>query len=137
MHAPVKLVLSILTFCMLLVACRRSSPADSALHQKIVGTWAWTPVEAQTSGGVTTFAANGNFVFKGTNRWATGAKEFSYEGTWQIQDGILIFTLTKTSEPKYMPVGKVDRCKIIRADDRDLMLFAPSENSTNISHRIN
>jgi hypothetical protein len=59
-EAPVKLVLSILTFCMLLVACRRSSPADGALHQKIVGSW-------ETLNGVTTFAANGNFVFKSSN----------------------------------------------------------------------
>jgi hypothetical protein len=121
---------------MLLIACRRSSSGDSALRQKIVGTWGWTP-EGRTSGGVTTFSANGNFVSKSTNRWATGSKEFSYEGTWRIQDGILISAYTKTSEPKYMPIGKVDRCQVIRAEDRDLVVFVPSENSTNILHRIN
>jgi hypothetical protein len=126
----VKLVLSILTFCMLLVACRRSSPTDSALRQKIVGTW-------QISYGVTILAANGNFVCKATNRWSTGSKEFSYEGTWQLQDGILIFTYTKTSEPKYMPVGKVERCQVIRAEEQELALFFPSENETNILRRIN
>src|SRR5882724_12090062 len=124
MHAPVKLVLSILTLCMLLVACRRSSPADSALRQKIVGTWEM-PRKDGASVGFTTFAANGNFVHKSTNRWATGSKEFSYEGTWQLQDGILIFTYKKTSEPKYMPVGKVERCQVIRAEDRDLVLLSP------------
>jgi len=96
------------------------------------------PREDGTSRGFTTFAANGNFVHKSTNPWANGSKEFSYEGTCQLQHEILIFTYTKTSEPKYMPVGKVERCQIIRAEEEELALWSgKSENSTNILRRIN
>ena len=92
-------------------------------------------VGSQGGGGATTLAADGTFVSKSTNRWTGGSKQFSYEGTWEIKDGVLAFTNVKTSEPKFMPVGKLDRLQIIRADDRELAFLDSSENRTNILKR--
>ena len=74
---------------------------------------------------------------KSTNRWTGGSKEFSYEGTWDVKDGVLTLTYVKTSEPKSMPVGKLERWPIIRADDRELAVLDSSENRTNILLRSN
>lgn len=79
--------------------------------------------------------AEGKFVSRSTNRWAGGSKEFSYEGTWELKDGILTFTYLKTSERKDMPAGKSERLEIIRVDDTQLVVLDWSENRTNILWR--
>jgi len=74
----------------------------------------------EPSEGVTTLAPDGKFVSNSTNRWSSGSREFAYEGTWQVKDGILNLTYTKTSESKVMPVGRIEHCKIIRLNEDEL-----------------
>lgn len=61
--------------------------------------------------------SNGSFRTTVTNT----SKQFSYEGKWEISNGILITTLTNTSEPKYEPPGRIDRFKILRLDESELV----------------
>ena len=107
-----------------LAACQRRdvssmSPTDAKLREKLLGTWTWGG-EPEGSAGVNTLAPDGKFVSSSTNRWSSGSREFAYEGTWQVKDGILHLTYTKTSEPKDMPVGRIERYKIIRIDAEEL-----------------
>ena len=125
-----------LVFGVLVNACHRPASNDRTLGAELVGTWRWA-AGTQGGGGATVLGADGKFVSKSTNRWASGSKEFSYEGRWDVKDGILTFSYLKTSEPKYMPVGKSDRMEIIRVDERELALLDFSENRTNILWRRN
>lgn len=115
--------------------CDRRNSGDSTLGQKLVGTWVW-PVGSEGGAGATTLGADGRFVSRITNRWAGGSKEFNYEGTWGVEHGILTFTYIKTSEPTYMPAGKVDHSQILGVRDPELALL-DSDNRTNTLKRSN
>lgn len=128
---PLRLVMLL---SVVLTACNQSVSGDNDLHRKLVGTWVWA-IGAQGGGGVTTLAADGSFISKSTNRWTGGSKEFRYEGKWKAGEGVLTLTCLKTSEPEHIPVGKLDRFKIVRADNRELAILDSSENRTNILQR--
>jgi hypothetical protein len=135
-NEPMRFVPFAIVLGMVVTACHRPASSDDALRQKLVGTWVWS-IGTEGGVGATTLAPDGSFVSKSMNRWPGGSKEFSYEGRWEIKDGLLTFTYLKTSEPEAMPVGKLEHLEIIRADNRELALLDSSENRTNILRRSN
>lgn len=120
--------LGFLALALLVAACgcrdkARLSPADQALHDKIVGTWVLGNPGPSRSGGETTLMPDGTFICRATNRWANGSREFAYNGTWSVRSGSLLFTYTKTSEPTNVPMGSVDLSRILRLDEQNLILI--------------
>ena len=98
------------------------SSTDGKLGEKLLGTWTWGGEKPTGSGGVTILTPDGKFVSGSTNRWRSGSREFAYEGTWHVKDGILNFTYAKTSEPIAMPAGRIEHYNIIRLDEDELAI---------------
>lgn len=106
---------------LLLLVCgplRAVAQSDFDLRRSISGTWFGTN---SSFSGTTTIRADRTFATRVTyNPPAYGPKSVEIDGRWQILDGYLIYTVTKTTEPEDEPVGHVDRYKIIRLNGTEL-----------------
>ena len=79
----------------------------------MIGTW-----KSGAEGNVN-ISSDGSFSSK---FYSSNKLIVSYEGIWQVKDGVWITTITKASGTRhYDPVGTVDRMKIIRVDDHELV----------------
>ena len=92
-----------------LVAIVGCGQRDSALRQKITGTWGLT-----NGLGVITIAADGSLLF----RFTGSTQSWTYEGTWQLKDGQIVITTTKSNS---IPCSDVMLARIIRADGHELV----------------
>ena len=116
---------------MLLSGCGRE---DTKLRQQISGTWkrdntTWTRDEVAEM----TLSTNGAFVTK----WTTAKWKLTIEGIWTVQGGVLILKSTNClaeGTTNYMPVGTVERSKIIQADGS--VLVVEDADSGRDSYRI-
>lgn len=129
----------LLTLSALLCSCGGSqeahlTQADRGLEQKVLGTWIYGDDKPGVgwSGGVTTLLQNRTFASRSTNRWAGGSKEFAYQGTWRVVEGVVVFTYTESSEPKDVPVGSSNRYEIVRLDEQELTTMDLSSGMTNL-----
>lgn len=107
---------------LLLLGCGRS---DTQLQKTVVGSW------ARDSYFKMTLSPDGSFV----SQWTSSNKSLTYQGTWKIQGGCMISTVTNRigeGYPNYERVGSVDRYAIIRADSTGL---AYSNNNQIISFK--
>ena len=100
---------------LLLTGCSRH---DAKLADQVAGTW----MSAHT---VWTLSPDGSFHshLAGTN--AGIIKEAVYDGTWSVQDGFLVTTITQRSSQNLTnlaSIGQVDHQKIVRLDSTRLVL---------------
>ena len=82
---------------LLLVACHR----ETELREQVTGTW----VPDNTFD--MTLAADGSLI----SRWTLPAKSVEYQGTWKIQSGKVVSTITNCiaqGTTNVQPVGTVD-----------------------------
>ena len=96
---------------LLLAGCRRG---DTELHDQIAGTWKGPGTFEMT------LAADGTFVSQST----LPAKRLTYQGTWKVQDGGVVSTLTNCNAEgttNFQAVGSVEHWAILRADRTDLV----------------
>jgi hypothetical protein len=123
-HLVTALSLFLIGLCNILSAQETQKPlSDAEMRQKIVGTWQLNSKSALgtlSAKGTYTIFTNGTFETKGTivNNAGKKVATLNYEGEWQIQAGVFVETITKTSDPMLAPVGKVARDKIIKVDDK-------------------
>lgn len=97
------------------------SPSDQEIRAKIVGTWI---VDTQVPNGISikgyvTLASDHTFVSKGTLKAGDKEQEIEYEGKWEIKEGVLIETITKSNN-KGPTVGTVTRDKVTRITEDEL-----------------
>jgi len=82
---------------------------DEQLQSKLTGSWF-------AAFGTLTMGANGTFISKWTN--AVSTNEFIYEGTWRVEDGVLIVSCTKSNGA---PFSDTNYFNIIRVNERELV----------------
>jgi hypothetical protein len=95
--------------------------SDTGIRQKIVGTWivdSHSPSGSSMKGTVI-ILSDGSLVAKVTIIRKNSEEDFEYEGTWQVKDGFLIETVTR-SHSRLAVKGHVTRDKIIRLDTHEL-----------------
>jgi hypothetical protein len=111
----VRFTFSIGLLILLLTACGRH---EAKSQNQLVGTW------ARTGSGAMTLAADGSFRSGWTNRLANPTTDWTYEGTWKVQDGFLICVVTNASSrhaTNVAAVGDVERYRIIQLDGTQLI----------------
>lgn len=107
----VKTTLPIVGLSLLLIGCGRS---DAHLQKEVVGSW------ARDSQFKMTLSPDGSFV----SHWATTNKNLTYQGTWNVQNGNMICTVTNCISQgwtNFARVGSVESYAIIRADSTGLV----------------
>jgi len=102
----------------------KADPAisDTDIRRRIIGTWI---ADASSHNGTSmvgavTFDANGTLAAKIVIIRGDRKEDIRYEGTWQVERGKMIETVTR-SNAKWTPVGKITRDTIIRVDDDELV----------------
>jgi len=117
-----------LALCLLLSACKQQLSGDANLQKQLTGTWSsWWGGGSLTN--VTTVSADGHYsrIGVGTN----GMVLARCEGVLKVQDGCLVDTMTKHSEPN-VPLPYTNRAAIVRAGDREWALkrYSSEKNET-------
>jgi hypothetical protein len=110
---------------------------DEMLREKIVGIWA---ADGICLHGVITNTPDGKSF---SRQWVAGtncnvAVTAYLESKWTIKDGVLIDTVTKSSNTNITPVGGEYRARIIHVDDKQLVTLplGLSPTSTNVVRRV-
>lgn len=81
----------------------KASATDNQLRDKIVGTWKYS---FSFLTGITIYNESGAFNGMGQLRLPDNEMNIYVKGTWTVQDGKLIETVTESSSPEVLPVGK-------------------------------
>jgi hypothetical protein len=95
----------------------------------------WHVDKAEPSGGdfhsTIKVASNGSYTCQITSHSPSdGLRKSGLEGTFQVKDGVLIDTMTKNSNTNAV-LPMISRYRILRADDRELVLESKTSYSTN------
>ena len=99
----------IISLSLLLTACGRH---DAKLAKKIGGTW------NDGSNDVITMSHDGSFS---DTIYSKGRTNF-FAGTWQVNDGFLILTLTNAvPADSHEPIGSVRRLEVVHVDEHQLV----------------
>jgi hypothetical protein len=123
--ALVKLTLSLFTVILLLTACRQhKESADDKMQKALAGTWIF---EGKYASGDNheqriSVAPDGNYILTIIRPGRTnGPRPISVEGTFRVEGGFLVDTLTKVDQTN-APVLTPTRIRIIRIDGREFVL---------------
>ena len=101
----------ILGLSLLLVGCNRQ---DAQLQKKVIGSWARDTYFQMT------LSPDGSFV----SHWTTTNASPTYKGTWKVQAGTMISTITNciaNGTTNFERVGSVDSFTIVRANSKELV----------------
>lgn len=106
-----KTAFTVVALSLLLFGC---GCGDARLQKEVVGNWMRDNYFKMT------LYPNGSFI----SHWASTNRTLTFEGTWKIQDGCMVTTLsncTAVGTTDFERVGSVDRYVIIRADSTGLV----------------
>ena len=101
----------IATLCLLLFGCGRG---DAQLQKEVTGDW------TRGSYFQMSLSPDGSFV----SRWAITNVNLTYQGTWKIEGGSMVSTITNCiaeGTTNYERVGSVEHWAIIRVDSTGLV----------------
>src|SRR5256885_11420260 len=96
-------------------------PPDSEAAKLLLGSWA-VPVEPYRGvikAGGFTFRANGTFTSFSVVQSHGEDLRVDGEGKWSVQGGILIETVTKSSQPDILPPGLLTRDTLLSVTEKE------------------
>lgn len=120
-------MLSFVLLGMLLTGCGRR---ETTIQNQVAGTWFHDDSYYRC---VMKLVSDGSFHSRCTTTFTNATYEWSYDGTWEVKDGVLISTITNSSTKNtdhFEPVGTVDRVRIVEIDGSHLALAI--EDQTNL-----
>ena len=131
-----RLVLAFLALAHVMTACNRRDEAkptsgDVQLRNRMTGSWFQNDGHLK---GMLTLAADGSFSAGWTNVAANPTRAWTFEGNWQIANGVCAMKLTKSRSWNITNshlVGSVEHWRIVRADDQELVWVSESVGQTN------
>ena len=123
-----KFALSFLALAVLLGGCSKGvelkrPSSDDEIRQKLPGTYL-VKLDYASGGnkGTTTFTPEGGLFTKLALTRSNETRNVTYEGYWQVQDGILLTTITNTDNTEVRAViGRTNRLKIVSLDGHELV----------------
>ena len=114
------------------LATHRSHDRDDVLRAAIIGTWILT--DHPLGSGETTYLIDGCATASlYTNASELNPLEASIKGTWIVENGKLITTVTEATPPEILPVGHVSTCWIESVTIHQLVLI--TEDKTRLVQR--
>ncbi len=117
-----KFISPILALSVLAAACS-TSPGDSKIQQKLVGTWTTDSPSPGIGNETVNNRADGTYVLI---RSANATNAITEEGTWQVKGGFFIATPTKTPWPDDPATFEVWSNKVLRIDAGKMVLLNSS-----------
>jgi hypothetical protein len=114
---------SILAILALIVSACNQNP-DARAQKLLVGTWSMTAnYEWGYNATITiSIGPDGKYVCQVVGRGESGTERtFDMQGTWHVQNGVLIDTMIYNSTTNYT-LPSVSRGRIVRIDNREMLL---------------
>jgi hypothetical protein len=112
-----KIGIALMAFGFLLTPCKGG---DEEIRQQVVGNWAIGKYYT------TTFGADGSFNSKIAAATTNGIHTNNWSGTWKVQNGIMIFTITnRFPDPRgtrSVNPNDISRSSIVNLDASNLVL---------------
>jgi hypothetical protein len=118
--------LFLIFLCLAFTGCGR----DAKLHNQVAGTWGKFGDSSKM-----TLDSDGSFHTRFSLVESNNTKEWAQDGTWDVKDGFLIFTVTNSTArnaPIAVSIGQIDRCKIIFIDAHN-MVYRSSDDKDGFS----
>jgi len=116
-----KIALLLFMSLFLLASCARSS--DAEIRKNLSGLWRVVQSPHQDRSMVSIFAFSPSADFTNHIIFPGAAREIDMIGTFQVQDGYLILTITKSSQKTVEQLPIVSRSKIIQADNSQFVVI--------------
>jgi len=109
--------------------------SDAEIRQKLVGVWIvdiGTNSQIYSAKGTIAYASNSCYVAKAVVSEGNSSHEETYEGMWEVKQGILTATITNAIGIKGQPGKWFDHAKVVRIDERELILKSGTNQSGHI-----
>jgi predicted Ser/Thr protein kinase len=106
----------------MLLPADRTQPSDEQIRNKIVGTWTCDWDHSRTVENKPDASYVCKFTINVTN-------EVTHEGTWRVEDGFIVMTMTNASWPDAML--EVESNKLVSIDDYKMVVLG-SQGGTNV-----
>lgn len=107
--------------CFILLAATTTvsaEPPDDTMTSKLmIGSWTCQKEETSPEGGFT-FYSNGTFISYGVFVFGEQQIRIDVEGTWEVQNGVLIEQIKKSSHPDLVPVGLITRDTLLEVTNK-------------------
>jgi hypothetical protein len=116
--------LSLLVISTLLVWHYIKHPSDATIRRELPGTWV-----ARGGGSTCTINSDGYFVTQ-----ITGKHIGRFEGTWQVEHGYMIYTITKSSFTGHWPA--MLSVRILSMDGHKLAVQQDGANRVEVSQKV-
>jgi len=124
---------ALLLVLVLVAGCQRQSEhvasSDEALQRKLAGVWVHKRTLKSGPDVVATLQVNPDGTFSGTSIFSKplpdGLGRLEQSGTWRIEDGFLVMTVTSSSLTNAQ-LPEEGRVQIVRLDERELE-YKPAE----------
>ncbi len=111
----------------------KASATDNQLRDKIVGTWKYS---FSFLTGITIYNESGAFKGMGQLRLPDNEMSIYVKGTWAVQDGKLIETVTESSSPEMLPVGKRTVDEIVSVTANKLTIIAENGDRVILTRKL-
>jgi hypothetical protein len=121
----ITLPLAAVMLSMLVTACSTLS-SDNRIRREVVGTW----IPMSHPSRVIETRPDGSFVCTDTIN-ATNVS--TIRGSWQVNDGFMLMTGTNASPP--IPELKVERYRVVRIDDAEMVLRRDGQTNLLVAHK--
>ena len=112
------------------VACSRNPESDTALQQRLVGTWRYSRSDGNSaivhSDLAFTVTPNGSYISR-----ITSPQAHTLEGTAEVKNGFLIVTITNRDNSQ-VPSPIVSRETIVQFDKGELVTQSEGSSVTNV-----
>jgi hypothetical protein len=102
-------------------------PPDAEVTKLLVGTWECHDEDIPGfKGGGFTLRADGTYSSYAVMKVLDKEDRVYTEGTWKVEDGVLIQTTTKTNNPEIEKVGNVANDKLLGATEKEFKIKTAS-----------
>ena len=118
LYALMKWTLPILALSILLTACGHQS--DAQIRKNLPGAWHFVEASSNQDRSIFSISSSGDFTNDSIRPDGTVVVETA--GTFQVQDGYLIGTVTKSSQ-NMGRLPHVFRAKILQADSKKMVIL--------------
>ena len=85
---------------------------------------------------VKSYHPDGRYESVGTAKLLGIKKKLVHRGTWKLEDGYLVYTLTESSTPKEAPVGEPMKFKVLSHDGTTMKYKNEKKDESYVEKRI-
>jgi hypothetical protein len=118
-----KFMFPVVALSLLVTACS-TSPSDSKIQKKLIGTWTTDFPSPGVARATVENKADGTYLL---TRSANQANAMAEQGTWQVKGGFFIATPTKTPWPSDPATFEVWSNKVVGIDAYKMVLLNSGE----------